>query len=244
MRIATRRNRGEVMTEKEWLTCADPRALIWFLRKDASNRRMRLLACAFCRHIWTWLPAEPWYRLVEVAERYADCAADDRERLAARREIATQPYDTATVMGSVFHQYAARLVVRSLNKKVELWCDNGIGSVELPCWYASEHLDDWTRMQKWPELKEPENRWHACVIRDIFGNPFRSVSVDPAWLTSDAMALAQGIYDERAFDRMPILADALQDAGCTNDDVLNHCRDANRVHVRGCWVVDLLLGKT
>jgi hypothetical protein len=81
-------------------------------------------------------------------------------------------------------------------------------------------------------------------LRDIFGNPFRPVSLDAAWLTSDVLALARGIYDERAFDRMPILADALQDAGCTNDDILSHCRNANQVHVRGCWVLDLILGKS
>lgn len=78
-----------------------------------------------------------------------------------------------------------------------------------------------------------------CGLR----NPFRKAKLDPAWLTSDVCALARGIYDEKAFDRMPILADALQDAGCENDDVLSHCRDAKQTHVRGCWVVDLLLEK-
>ena len=76
-----------------------------------------------------------------------------------------------------------------------------------------------------------------------FSEPVRYVSLQPCWLTSTVVALATGIYDESAYDRMPILADALQDAGCTNEDVLNHCRDANQVHVRGCWVVDLVLGK-
>ena len=85
-------------------------------------------------------------------------------------------------------------------------------------------------------------REQADLIRDIFGDPFRPVAVDPAWLTTDVLVLARGIYAEKAFDRMPILADALQDAGCTNDDILNHCRDQSRVHVRGCWAVDLLLG--
>ena len=68
------------------------------------------------------------------------------------------------------------------------------------------------------------------------------LAADPAWLTSDVVALARGIYDERTFDRMPILADALQDAGCDSADILNHCRGAGP-HVRGCWVVDLVLGK-
>jgi hypothetical protein len=81
------------------------------------------------------------------------------------------------------------------------------------------------------------------LLHDIFGNPFRPVGFDPAWRTTDVLLLARGIYEERAFDRMPILADALQDAGCDSDDILAHCRDASATHVRGCWVVDLVLGK-
>ena len=82
------------------------------------------------------------------------------------------------------------------------------------------------------------------MIHEVVGNPFRPVQVDPAWLTSDVVLLATGIYDDRAFDRMPILADALQDAGCDNDDILNHLRDPNATHVRGCWALDLILGKS
>jgi hypothetical protein len=82
----------------------------------------------------------------------------------------------------------------------------------------------------------------AELLRCIVGNPFRPVGVDQSWLTSTVVALARGIYDDRAFDRMPILADALQDAGCANADVLTHCRDTGP-HARGCWVVDQLLGK-
>jgi hypothetical protein len=81
------------------------------------------------------------------------------------------------------------------------------------------------------------------LIHDIFGNPFRPVAFDPAWRTGTAVALAKGMYESRDFFAMPILADALQDAGCDRADILNHCRDANQVHVRGCWVVDLVLGK-
>jgi hypothetical protein len=74
------------------------------------------------------------------------------------------------------------------------------------------------------------------------GNPFRPAAADPRWLTTTVLALARGIYAERAFDRLPILADALQDAGCGNEDILTHCRGPGS-HVRGCWVVDLVLGK-
>jgi hypothetical protein len=79
------------------------------------------------------------------------------------------------------------------------------------------------------------------AIREIFPNPFVAPPrFDPAWLTSTVVALARGSYDERAFDRMPILADALQDAGCDNEELLKHCR-GHGVHVRGCWAVDLCL---
>jgi hypothetical protein len=91
-------------------------------------------------------------------------------------------------------------------------------------------------------LAADRNQALALLIRDIFGNPFRPVKVAPAWRTSTGVELAQAIYDERAFDRLPILADALEDAGCTNADVLEHCRQTG-IHARGCWVVDLLLGK-
>ncbi|MCE9563964.1 MAG: hypothetical protein K8U57_18130 [Planctomycetes bacterium] len=91
-------------------------------------------------------------------------------------------------------------------------------------------------------MRSQEVAAQTCLIRCIFGNPFRPVSLNPSWLTSDVVALARGIYDERVFDRMPILADALQDAGCDNPDVLNHSR-GDSVHARGCWVVDLVLEK-
>jgi len=83
----------------------------------------------------------------------------------------------------------------------------------------------------------------VVALRCIFGPlPFRSVAVESVWLTPTVKQLAQAIYDERAFDRLPILADALEDGGCTNADILSHCRGAGP-HVLGCWVVDLLLGK-
>jgi hypothetical protein len=86
----------------------------------------------------------------------------------------------------------------------------------------------------------------AVVVRslhEVYGNPFRPVTTDPSWLTPAVTALARGMYESRDFSAMPILADALQDAGCDNDDILNHCRGPGP-HVRGCWVVDLVLGKS
>jgi len=79
-------------------------------------------------------------------------------------------------------------------------------------------------------------------IGNNYFNPFRPLAADPVWLTPTAQSLAAAIYADRAFDRLPILADALEEAGCTNVDVLLHCRQPEE-HVRGCWVVDLVLGK-
>jgi hypothetical protein len=87
-----------------------------------------------------------------------------------------------------------------------------------------------------------EQEAQSQFVREVFGNPFRPIAIDPSWRTSTVVALAHGIYDERTFDRMPILADALQDAACDNDDVLNHIR-GNGPHVLGCWALDALLGK-
>jgi hypothetical protein len=95
-----------------------------------------------------------------------------------------------------------------------------------------------------PESEEEERMWRYDVqnIRDIFGNPFRPIPLDGASLTATVNELAAAIYDDRAFERLPILADALEDAGCGQQDILNHLRQPG-FHVRGCWPLDLILGK-
>jgi hypothetical protein len=94
-----------------------------------------------------------------------------------------------------------------------------------------------------PGPDEAEFAAKGQLLRDIFGNPFRPVAFSPEWRTDTAVALARQMYDSRDFSAMPILADALQDAGCDNDGILNHCRDPKQIHVRGCRVIDLVLGK-
>jgi hypothetical protein len=107
------------------------------------------------------------------------------------------------------------------------------------------------RLQELPYkegIKASCEAWDRCarvlsnLLRDIIGNPFRPVAFSPEWRTDTALSLAGQMYDSRDFGAMPILADALQDAGCEDEDILNHCR-GNGPHVRGCWVVDLVLGK-
>jgi hypothetical protein len=89
------------------------------------------------------------------------------------------------------------------------------------------------------------NQYLCAVLRDLFGNPFRAPTIDPAWLgwnNRTVLKLAQAIYDDRRYDILPILGDALEDAGCANERIIEHCRGPGP-HVRGCWVVDLILGK-
>lgn len=104
------------------------------------------------------------------------------------------------------------------------------------------HLSQLTYNAFYAAGKNADEHAAQCrLLRDILGNPFRPVAVDPTWLTSTVTQLSAGIYEERAFDRLPILADALMDAGCDHPDVLAHCRSSGP-HARGCWVVDFLLG--
>jgi hypothetical protein len=104
----------------------------------------------------------------------------------------------------------------------------------------------WQRGRAWRRGNpawQSERAVHAQFVRDIFGNPFQNVKFSKKWRTTDVVQLATGIYEERTFDGMPILADALQDAGCASADILDHCRGPGP-HARGCWVVDLVLEKS
>jgi hypothetical protein len=109
-------------------------------------------------------------------------------------------------------------------------------SIELCIAAATAAAPTWTD-------RKSEFLAQTDLLRDIFGNPFRPVTPDPRWQTPAVVDLAQAIYQEKAFDRMPNLADALAQAGCTNPDILNHCHQAS-VHVRGCWVIDCFWGRS
>jgi hypothetical protein len=209
------------MDEEKWLTCADPDQLLSMLYDPVrvSYRKLRLFACACCRLLPDFMASQPDRESLEFAEREADGL------VPPDAEFPDEEFDIRWYRRDPWNS-AARAVTSFRDSL-----------------FDQHHLHQATVGES-EEVLARGNWQLAEILREIVGNPFRPISADPAWLTSDVPALARGIYDERAFDRMPILADALQDAGCDNTDVLNHCRDANQIHVRGCWVVDLLLGKT
>jgi hypothetical protein len=209
------------MNEREWLECTDPRSMLEFLRGKASDRKLRLFACAYGRAY-----RESQHLLgpttVAVAERYADGLASAQEMASERRRWAVSPEETGPVAPSAYD-----------------------GAWEAVDWLTrAERLMriDPDAMRHFPTATYDVLKRSVLLLRDIVGNPFRPAPVEAAWLTTNVVALAQGIYHECGFDRMPILADALEDAGCTNADMLEHCRKSEG-HVRGCWLVDLLLGK-
>jgi hypothetical protein len=208
------------MTEEEWLLCTDLVPMLDWLGRKVSDRKMRLCACARNAPF----TVNPSYnanvrRAVEVAEQYADGLVSESARARAH-ELAARVVEQL-VMDQDFERAAIAAQARD--------CCRPRGSGNL-IWQSG--------------LQDAFDAVTCGIIRDIFGNPFRPVTGDPAWLTSTVVQLAQGMYDSRDFSVMPILADALQDAGCDNADILTHCRDAKQVHVRGCWVVDLVMGKS
>lgn len=208
------------MTEAEWDACTDPRLALVFLEPKTSDRKARLFACGLGRSLWPYLGDDRSRQVVNVAEKHADGFATNEE-LAAAREAALDAQKgaasrTASSVGDRWPWQGARMMVVAIQQA---------------------HMD------------RASNDWSGnlicrsqSLIHCIFDNPFHPVLIDPAWLTSTVTSLAQAIYTDRSFNRMPILADALEDAGCTSQDILDHCRQPGE-HVRGCWVVDRLLGK-
>jgi hypothetical protein len=168
-----------------------------------------------------WLSEEWWgtyFHPIESTRRVADAARQAAARDFTRRDFLPEP-ELAFATYPPTHDELMDYLRRSKERG------------------DAEHTED-------AQFGAIEATQQAALFRDIFGSPFRFEMVDPAWLTSTVVALAEGIYADRAFDRMPILADALQDAGCDNDDILNHWRDTSLTHVRGCWVIDLLTERT
>jgi hypothetical protein len=203
------------MTEAEWLACNDPEQALDFLGNNASDRELRLFACACCRTIWDLLTDERSRAAVEIAERMADGTATENQRKVvwARIGAAMSVADVAASRAADFHIDALEVADLVLQSEAK----------------TDDHA---------LTLKATQ----STLIRCIFGNPFCPVVIATTWQTRNVVALAQAIYDERAFDRMPFLADALEDVGCTNAEILAHCRGPGP-HVKGCWVLDLLLGK-
>jgi hypothetical protein len=207
------------MGEEEWLIDIPSRMMHHLAQvSPASPRKLRLLAVAYAR----FLESQPDYAESRHVSHLGEDVAEGRQRLE-------ELLDDRVVGWGLSGDYRISHLVLTPDARLDQAVRRGMYFSE------TEQNDTGTDGPRWQLAR--------AYILCILGNPFRPVTFDPAWRTSDVVLLAQGIYEERAFERMPILADALQDAGCDNADILAHCRDASTPHARGCWVVDLVLGK-
>ncbi|WP_315854157.1 hypothetical protein [Gemmata palustris] len=232
------------MTEAEWLTYPDPKQILEWLRDGVTCRKLRLFATGSVRQFWDLLIDERSREAVRVAEEVADGRESEDALDAAYRRA----WDAVPQLPSdrYAHVSAARAAGRTVQNDNDAWYASDLTVNEtfgVYCDLREEEgsSDDERAYLQWVGEAETK-RLLSGLLRDIFGNPFRPVAFSPSWRTSTVLALASQMYESRDFGAMPILADALQDAGCDSADMLDHCRGPGP-HVRGCWVVDVVLGK-
>ena len=221
------------MDEPTWLTTTDPVAMLVHLRTNGpqpSDRRLRLFLCAGCRFLSQHFEHETLWRVVSVAEEYAEGRVDKAQLDAVMR-------DSADVL----------MAFDGLDNPVRQLAGVLALVAGMP---PEEDRDVLSALDEFGEgilarSTEEQRAAGAVLLREIFGNPFRPVAVDPSWLRwkEGAVAhMARSIYDRRRLDELPVLADALEDAGCANAELLAHLRSPGP-HVLGCWALDALLGK-
>jgi hypothetical protein len=229
-------------TERDWLECVRPHDLLYFLGEKASDRKLRLFGCACVRRFWHELKEQsPEREGIEIAERFADGLADMSELQRINKQLGNmcwgpQPswgmctgavWELTAGPGSQFGiRRAGETAGMIAFKAGALGGDPMMRSGERPTFDAAEKAQ-------------------AAIVRDLFCNPFRPVALSTdllSWNNSLLASLAQSIYDAWAFERFPILADALEEAGCTDQAILDHLRGPGP-HARGCWAVDQLLKK-
>jgi hypothetical protein len=238
------------MTEEEWMVCDEPGAMNRFLRQRGSDRKLRLFACGCCRLLGSLLDDPLSLQALDVAEQFADnrataTALAEASHLAykARYKGNRKQANTQARFAALHTTYKTQSALRAVEYSAEAAGWAGRDSC------ASSNLRSKAADRAADEARRAHEARQVTLLRCVFGNPFRVASLDTVWLTSTVVALTKTAYEERALpeghldsDRLAILADALEDAGCTNADLLGHLRSPGP-HVRGCWAVDLLLAK-
>jgi hypothetical protein len=241
------------MTEAEWLTCADVkllvRHLVWDRKLDGRPRarKLRLFACACCRRVLHLVPDEGCRSALEVSERYADRLATEKAREEANKAV-----------NDFFWKMQPRQGMRHEAVNAIRWATVKAGAMSAAeglARYAADHAANAELMEglardDGPEASPGKLSLSAIApawLRDLFGNPFcAKAALSSAihdWQGGEVRRLAQGIYESGRFEGLLVLADALEEAGCTDEEMLGHCRSPGS-HLRGCWAVDHILGLT
>lgn len=208
------------MTEAEWQVCSHPLAMLDVAGERLSTRKLRLLACACGRRVWPSLPNNYGHDMLQIAERLADLGQP------------LTPAVTEFVLGRLFTDLDEPTFRPSL---LNFWV---AGTSTL------RRAFDGVRTSPLCDLLDAASL--ADLLRELLGPlPFRPVVLDPQWLTWNdgcVRRMAEAIYEERRFADLPLLADALLDAGCDQDDLLRHLWRPDG-HVLGCWALDRILGR-
>ena len=243
------------MDEEAWLSAKYASGMIWTLFSRSGkggqikDERFRRFGIACTRRALAALPGgnSPALDIVETSIDSNLAAVLPTARKLHQMQIKAR--GTELPFGQIAFEYAAAAVGKCLKSKpsqAAVADDPAREAVVAMC----GHVEGWKplgypRKPRHQAVTDAECLEQAAIARDIFGNPFRPpVAFEPSWGTSTVLAIARQMFESGEFGAMPILADALQDAGCEDETILTHCRDANQPHVRGCWVVDLVLSKS
>ena len=231
------------MNEVEWLTGPNPAAMLAYLEGQVSDRKLRLFACACVRRYWDRLRWPVPRETVALAEQLAEGQAGDvdleQARQNAEASAANAPYNDQPAYQAAWATLLEPAIeaARQSREFIRLQAVREAADESAP-------LENEVRRNA--EASTAECRGQCELIREIFGNPFRPVQVDPAWLSIDGgagAAILQAVDGARRFEDLPYLGDALLDAGCGDENLLRHLRVSSG-HVRGCWAVDLLMGRS
>jgi hypothetical protein len=209
--------------------------MLAFLWEKASDRKLRLFAVACCRRVEKYLwGRNQSHRAILTAERYADGLATDEELETARNLVESQLelYPEEPVYDASYWACAMD-ILHDAGMSAHYAANNST----LP---VDQEADDSDVLCE--QRRDEEKAAQCNLLRDIIGNPLQPVTLNSAWRTLAVVQLARSLYEERRFEDLPVLADALEVAGCQDAAVLEHCRGPGP-HVRGCWVLDLVLGK-
>jgi hypothetical protein len=214
---------SQFMTESQWLSATSTYDMLQYLGKSLSDRKRVLFGCATARQTWPLISKAINRQAVQTSERYADGLASKENVLQAWSRLDWEP---------------------------AMYVEWHIGTVTAGLSYRSPTPEETMHkcLSDFPQRRSVEQRHHAWAdaLREIVGNPFQQPRIDPAWLMWNARIVArlsQVIYDEHRWEDMPILGDALEEAGCRDENILSHCRQSPP-HYRGCWVVDLVLARS
>jgi hypothetical protein len=230
------------MDEIDWLGGADAAGMLTHLTGQVSDRKLRLFACACVRRHWQRLRWPRPREAVETAERFADGQATAAELTEVRAHA------EASAMGAPeFDQFLYLAAAATTAEDPWEAAQNARENCRLNAVRESAYeAAPWENEQALnAEASERECRAQANLLRELFGNPFRPVYVEPAWRhwgDGAAAAMAREIYDSGRLGELPYLADALEDAGCADEAILRHLREPQPCgHLRGCWVLDAVL---